>query len=66
MDYRHKPPPSSAFRPLALMHFLSAPPMHFYSGVDTMSATAEALRAICDLGLSDLEVIEPPRGHRKD
>jgi hypothetical protein len=32
----------------------------------TMSATAEALRAICDLDLSDLEVIEPPRGHRKD
>jgi hypothetical protein len=31
----------------------------------TMSATAEALRAICDLDLSDLEVIEPPRGHRK-
>ena len=32
----------------------------------TMSATAEALRAICDLDLSDLEVIEPPRGHDKD
>jgi len=26
------------------------------------SATAEALRAICDLDLSDLESVEPPRG----
>jgi hypothetical protein len=26
------------------------------------SATAEALRAICDLDLSDIESAEPPRG----
>ena len=26
------------------------------------SATAEALRSICDLDLSDLESVEPPRG----
>jgi hypothetical protein len=32
----------------------------------SMSATAEALRAICNLDLSELEVIEPPRGRRKD
>jgi hypothetical protein len=30
------------------------------------SATADALRAICDLDLSDLEVIEPPRGYGRD
>jgi hypothetical protein len=32
----------------------------------SMSATAEALRAICNLDLSELEVIEPPRGRGKD
>ena len=30
------------------------------------SATAEALRAICDLDLSDLEGVEPPRGFGRD
>jgi len=30
------------------------------------SATAEALQAICDLDLSDLEAIEPPRGFGRD
>lgn len=30
------------------------------------SATADALQAICDLDLSDLEDIEPPRGFRRD
>ena len=30
------------------------------------SATAEALRAICDLDLSDLESVEPPRGFGRD
>jgi hypothetical protein len=32
----------------------------------SMSATAEALRAICNLDLSELEMIEPPRGRGKD
>jgi hypothetical protein len=30
------------------------------------SATAEALRAICDLDLSELEAIVPPRGFGRD
>jgi hypothetical protein len=30
------------------------------------NATAEALRAICDLDLSDLESVEPPRGFGRD
>ena len=30
------------------------------------SATAEALRAICDLDLSELESIVPPRGFSRD
>jgi hypothetical protein len=30
------------------------------------SATAEALRSICDFDLSDLEQIEPPRGFGRD
>jgi hypothetical protein len=30
------------------------------------SATAEALQAICDLDLSDLQAIEPPRGFGRD
>jgi hypothetical protein len=30
------------------------------------SATAEALRAICDLDLSDLQAIIPPRGFGRD
>ena len=30
------------------------------------SATAEALRSICDLGLSDLEAVEPPGGFGRD
>ena len=30
------------------------------------SATAEALRAICDLDLSDLESVAPPRGFGRD
>jgi hypothetical protein len=30
------------------------------------SATAEALRAICDLELSELQAIEPPRGFGRD
>jgi len=30
------------------------------------SATAEALRAICDLDLSELQAIEPPRGFGRD
>ena len=30
------------------------------------SATAEALRAICELGLSELQAIEPPRGFGRD
>ena len=30
------------------------------------SATAEALRAICDLDLSDLQSVEPPRGFGRD
>ena len=30
------------------------------------SATAEALQAICDLDLSDLASIEPPRGFGRD
>jgi len=29
-------------------------------------ATAEALRAICDLDLSELQGIEPPRGFGRD
>jgi hypothetical protein len=35
-DYRHKPRPWSTIRPFSPMHFLSGPPMHFYSGVDTL------------------------------
>lgn len=30
------------------------------------SATADALRAICDLDLSELQGIEPPRGFGRD
>ena len=30
------------------------------------SATAEALRAICDLDLTELQAIEPPRGFGRD
>ncbi len=30
------------------------------------SATAEALRAVCDLDLSELESVEPPRGFGRD
>jgi hypothetical protein len=30
------------------------------------SATAEALRAICDYDLSDLDSLEPPRGFGRD
>ena len=30
------------------------------------SATAEALQAICDLDLSELQAIEPPRGFGRD
>ncbi len=30
------------------------------------SATAEALRAVCDLNLSELESVEPPRGFGRD
>jgi hypothetical protein len=30
------------------------------------SATAEALRAICDLDLSDIAGVEPPRGFGRD
>jgi hypothetical protein len=30
------------------------------------SATADALRAICDLDLSELENAEPPRGFGQD
>jgi hypothetical protein len=30
------------------------------------SATAEALRAICDLDRSDIESVEPPRGFGRD
>jgi hypothetical protein len=30
------------------------------------SATAEALRAICDLDLSDIQSVEPPRGFGRD
>jgi hypothetical protein len=30
------------------------------------SATAEALAAICELDLSELESVEPPRGYGRD
>src|ERR1700722_8255098 len=30
------------------------------------SATAEALRAVCDLDLTELQAIEPPRGFGRD
>src|SRR5450755_1879911 len=30
------------------------------------SATAEALRAICDIDLSELQAVEPPRGFGRD
>ena len=30
------------------------------------SATAEALRAICDLDLTELQAIQPPRGFGRD
>ena len=30
------------------------------------SATAEALQAICDLDLSELQAVEPPRGFGRD
>jgi len=30
------------------------------------SATAEALQAICDLDIGDLQAIEPPRGFGRD
>jgi hypothetical protein len=30
------------------------------------TATAEALRAICELDLNELQVIEPPRGFGRD
>jgi hypothetical protein len=30
------------------------------------SATAEALQAICELDLADLQAIEPPRGFGRD
>ena len=29
-------------------------------------ATADALRAVCDLDLSDLQAIDPPRGFGRD
>ena len=32
----------------------------------TESATAEVLRAICDLDLSELAAVEPPRGYGRD
>jgi hypothetical protein len=32
----------------------------------TEGATAEALRAICDLDLSELAIVEPPRGYGRD
>jgi hypothetical protein len=30
------------------------------------TATAEALQAICDLDLADLQAIDPPRGFGRD
>lgn len=33
---------------------------------DGSSATAEALQAICDLDLGELQAIEPPRGFGRD
>ena len=30
------------------------------------SATADALRAICDFDLSELEALEPPKGFGRD
>jgi hypothetical protein len=30
------------------------------------SATAEALQAICDLDLGELQAVEPPRGFGRD
>ena len=30
------------------------------------SSTAEALRAVCDIDLSDLDSVEPPRGFGRD
>ena len=32
----------------------------------TTGATAEALQAICELDLSDLQAVEPPRGFGRD
>ena len=33
---------------------------------DSLRATAEALQAICDLDIGDLQAIEPPRGFGRD
>jgi hypothetical protein len=30
------------------------------------TATAEALRTICDLDLSDIQAVQPPRGFGRD
>ena len=41
--------------------WLEALPPNLHEG-----ATAEALQAICDLDLSDLQAVEPPRGFGRD
>jgi hypothetical protein len=41
--------------------WLNALPQNLATG-----ATAEALQAICDLDLSDIESVEPPRGFGRD
>jgi hypothetical protein len=33
---------------------------------DSPGTTAEALRAICDLDLSELQAIDPPKGFGRD
>jgi hypothetical protein len=51
---------------------LAALQAHYASWLDALpdslreTATAEALQAICDLDLADLQAIEPPRGFGRD
>ena len=51
---------------------LAASQAHYTAWLDSLpdglqdTATAEALQAICDLDLTDLQAIDPPRGFGRD
>ena len=53
--------PASCKRRLSIAAWLESLPDNLQD-----SATAEALRAICDLDLSELQAIVPPRGFGRD